>query len=80
MTRIEDVSIVRNPPFTTYPHTKLYLGDGAFLSTDGFSLWLTTENGIDVTNQIALEPEVALALLRTIKTNFPTLWSAANAV
>lgn len=41
---------------------KVYLGDGAYCDFDGYALVLTTENGIETTNTIALEPEVWLAL------------------
>lgn len=38
---------------------KLYLGDGVYIGTDQRGLtWLYTYNGITVTNEIALEPEV----------------------
>ena len=43
---------------------KHYLGDGAYAEFDGFGLWVTTENGIEVTNRIYLEPEVMASLLR----------------
>lgn len=41
---------------------KTYLGDGVYARFDGFAVWLTTENGIDTTNQICLEPAVLSAL------------------
>lgn len=41
---------------------KRYLGDGCYVRFDGFALWLTAENGIDVTDTICLEPEVYTAL------------------
>ena len=41
---------------------KTYLGDGVYGSFDGFNVWLTTENGIQTTNEICLEPEI---LIRT---------------
>lgn len=41
---------------------KRYLGDGVYVSFDGFGLTLTTENGIAVTNVIYLEPQVLEAL------------------
>lgn len=41
---------------------KDYLGDGVYADFDGFQITLTTENGIDVTNTIVLEPEVMAAL------------------
>lgn len=42
---------------------KQYLGDGAYVEYDGYSLVLTTENGIEVTNRIVLEPDVYAALV-----------------
>lgn len=41
---------------------KVYLGDGVYASFDGYAFVLTTENGIDVTNTIVLEPQVFIAL------------------
>lgn len=43
---------------------KDYLGDGCYADFDGFGIILTTENGIETTNQIYLEPEVLAALNR----------------
>lgn len=43
---------------------KEYLGDGVYVEPDCGGLRLTTENGINVTNTIVLEPEVYAALLR----------------
>lgn len=37
---------------------KIYLGDGVYAMFDGFQVWLTTENGVAVTNTIALDPHV----------------------
>ncbi len=37
---------------------KRYLGDGVYMVYDGYSLHLTTEDGISATNTIVLEPEV----------------------
>jgi len=42
---------------------KHYLGDGAYVDFDGYALILTTEDGIDETNRIVLEPEVYAALV-----------------
>jgi hypothetical protein len=42
---------------------KQYLGDGVYATFDGYHIWLTTENGISTTNEIALGPQ-ALRLLR----------------
>lgn len=41
---------------------KTYLGDGVYAHHDGYHVVLTTENGIETTNTIALEPEVLHAL------------------
>lgn len=40
---------------------KTYLGDGVYV-TFGYAFVLTTEDGVNVTNTIVLEPEVFLAL------------------
>ena len=47
--------------------TAAFAYDGVFAEHDGFSIWLTTENGIEVTNRICLEPDVFRAL---------TVWKA----
>jgi hypothetical protein len=46
---------------------KRYLGDGVYVEWSMESLVLTTENGIEVTNRIYLEPEVYKALLEFVK-------------
>lgn len=47
--------------------SKTYLGDGAYAEfVNPVSLCLTTEDGVDVTNIIYLEPEVLSALLRYV--------------
>lgn len=40
------------------PHSefKQYLGDGAYVDFDGFAIILTTEDGVDTTNVVVLEP------------------------
>lgn len=43
---------------------KVYLGDGAYASFDGFAITLTAENGIEATDSVVLEPAVFDALLR----------------
>lgn len=45
---------------------KSYLGDGVYVDWDDatYSIVLTTEDGISVTNRIILEPEVLTALQR----------------
>lgn len=42
---------------------KQYLGDGVYVGHDGYQIWLTVENGIEVTDAIALEPLVLDRLL-----------------
>ncbi len=48
---------------------KSYLGDGVYLSLpeDHPGFWLTTEDGIQTTNRIFMEPEVFAALLQSLK-------------
>jgi hypothetical protein len=56
---------------------KVYLGDGVYATLDPFlDLVLTTENGIEVTNQIALELTVLIALMRFTKIHWPELFEA----
>jgi hypothetical protein len=47
---------------------KTYLGDSVYCASDGFGLWLTTENGYpdDPRNKIYLEPEVYHALIEFV--------------
>jgi hypothetical protein len=47
--------------------TRTYIGDGAYAEYDGFGFKLTTEDGIRVTNEIYLEPQVFAMLLRFAK-------------
>jgi len=42
---------------------KVYLGDAVYAAYDGYGLVLTTEDGIQTTNTIYLEPEVVQSLL-----------------
>jgi len=42
---------------------KTYLGDGVYALYDGYQITLTTEDGINVTNTIFLDPHVVEALL-----------------
>ena len=41
---------------------KRYLGDAVYATHDGYHIWISTENGVAVTNSIALEPTVLAAL------------------
>jgi hypothetical protein len=48
--------------------TKTYLGDAVYLALDEFgNVVLTTEDGIQATNTIVLEPEVCVALCNYIE-------------
>jgi len=49
---------------------KRYLGDGVYVSFDGYSVRLTTENGVEATNTIVLEPEVVAELDRWLKETY----------
>ena len=46
---------------------KEYLGDGAYVDFDGFSLILTAENGIEATDTIYLEPSVWVTLVSYVE-------------
>lgn len=46
---------------------KTYLGDGVYVDHDGFHVILTTENGINRTNIIYIEPSVWVALVGYVK-------------
>lgn len=37
---------------------KAYLGDGAYVSYNGYAFVLTTENGLRETNRVVLEPDM----------------------
>lgn len=41
---------------------KEYLGDGVYITKDDVGLYLTTENGITISNTIYLEPETVFNL------------------
>lgn len=45
----------------------IYLGDGVYGRFDGFGVWLTTENGFEIANEIYLEPQVYDNLTAWIK-------------
>lgn len=42
---------------------KVYLGDGVYAHHDGYQIWLTTSDGFEALNQIALDTRVFNALL-----------------
>jgi hypothetical protein len=44
-----------------------YLGDGVYAYKYDYYVELTTENGIEITNSIILEPEVANNLIKFLK-------------
>lgn len=46
---------------------KVYVGDSVYAAFDGFNFILTTEDGVDVTNIIMLEPLVVRCLMSFIK-------------
>jgi len=51
-----------------YKMKKIYLGDGVYANFDGYHVVLTTENGIEITNTIYLDPDALSSLLEYIKT------------
>jgi hypothetical protein len=57
---------------------KQYIGDAVYADFDGYSIVLTTENGIRATNTVVLEPEVFAALLQWRKRLESTLPRAAG--
>jgi hypothetical protein len=46
---------------------KVYVGDGVYAEVSEIGLTLTTENGIETTNTIVLEPEVWTNLVRWVE-------------
>lgn len=53
------------PPVDVTPKPeapKMYLGDAVYAKFDGYHICLYTSDGIYVTNEIALEPQVLEAL------------------
>jgi hypothetical protein len=48
---------------------KVYLGDSVYVEFDGFQFNLTTENGYEASNRIALEPEVFEKLSSYVETH-----------
>lgn len=46
---------------------KVYLGDGVYAGHDGYQIWLYTDNGMSITNKIALDPSVLAVFLEYVK-------------
>lgn len=46
---------------------KTYIGDGLYASFDGDMICITAENGMQVLNEIFLEPQVLESLLKYIE-------------
>jgi hypothetical protein len=46
--------------------TKVYLGDGAYVSLEEGTVILTTEDGMHISNVVYLEPQVLEHLLRVL--------------
>ena len=40
-----------------------YIGDGTYVQYDGYTIWLTTEDGYNETNRVGLEPNVLKSLM-----------------
>lgn len=59
---------------TTQDKTKRYLGDGVYVTFDGYQVWLETSVQYDSGSKIALEPEVFNAL-RSYVERLPELLS-----
>lgn len=49
---------------------KRYLGDGVYVQMEGLDTVLTTENGLQETNRIVLEPEVLNNLNEYLQAEF----------
>lgn len=47
-------------------NNKEYLGDGVYISDDGFQFRITTENGVSVQNEVFMEPLVVESLIKYI--------------
>jgi hypothetical protein len=45
---------------------RFYLGDGVYIGHDGYRVWLYTDNGVEVTNQIAFDPIVLAQLYKLL--------------
>jgi hypothetical protein len=49
------------------PEGTRYIGDGVYASFDGYSIWIWTDNGVEQSQQIALEPSVLAHLNKFAK-------------
>lgn len=49
------------------PARKAYVGDGVYVEFDPDGIVLTTENGLEVTNRIVLEPPYWARLVTLVK-------------
>jgi len=52
---------------------KRYLGDGVYADFDGYSIILTSENGVQILDRIYLEPDVYNALTQYVEHLMPTV-------
>ena len=55
-----------SPENRKIPDFKTYLGDAVYVRYEDGLVWLTTEDGVRVTNEIGLEEEVYEALVKWI--------------
>lgn len=62
---VSEQSFHKRPP--VHSVNKRYLGDGVYCDHDGYQFILTTENGVEATNRICLEPEVIMALMKYLE-------------
>lgn len=51
----------------------VYLGDGAYVSTDGVDVWIETSNGVEITNSVCLDQAAIKALLQYIREEYGTM-------
>lgn len=50
---------------------KVYLGDGCYAQYDGWMIRVFASNGMEDTNEVFLEPEVAKNLIQFVKKVMP---------
>jgi len=46
-----------------------YIGDGVYVGFDGYHIWLVTYNGINITNEVALEQPVLTSFIGWLERN-----------